>query len=187
MTRKQIHLLLAAVFAFLILCGLGWLMIPKWNRGSLLIEAQVVRPSGETQPAARETFYLLDADMIRLAMVEGNESSPLRERVYREHPTLEMVARVMDARRRSAYSLGAEVITFMENSRPLWETHVVRSVQTDARGRALFESLKPGDYWLMGRAQTVEDGAAFWNQPVAIGRGENSLQLDQTNALYLKK
>ena len=147
----------------------------------------MVRSSGEEQPAARATFYLLDADMIRLAMVEGNESSPLRDKVYREHPTLEMVARVMDARRRSAYSLGAEVISFMDNSRPLWEPHVVQSAQTDTQGRAIFESLRPGDYWLMGRTQTAIEGAAFWNQPVAISSGENSVKLDQTNALYVRE
>ena len=175
------------MFALLILCGLGWLIIPKWNRGSLLMEAQVVRSSGKTQPAARETFYLLDADMIRLVMVEGNESSPLRDQVYREHPTLETVARVMDARRRSAYSLGAEVIPFMLNSRPLWETHVVQFAHTDTHGHALFKSLKPGDYWLMGRMDTAGEGAAFWNQPITIGRGENRVKLDQTNALYVRE
>lgn len=187
MTRKQIHLFMTGAFALLILCGLGWLMIPKWNRGTLWIEAQLVRPAGEIQPAARKTFYLLDADMIRLAMVEGNEGSSLRDQVYREHPTLGMVAKVLDARRRSAYSLGAEVISFMENSRPLWETHVVQSAPTDAHGHVYFQSLKPGDYWLMGRTETVGGGAAFWNHPVTIGRGENKVKLDQTNALYVRE
>lgn len=187
MTRKQIHLLLAGVFALLILCVLGWLVIPKWNRVFLYIEAQIVRPSGEIQPAARETFYLLDADLIRLSMVEGNENSSVRDQVYREHPTLGMVAKVMDARRRSAYSLGAEVIPFMENSRPLWESHVVQSAHTDARGHATFKSLKPGDYWLMGRTETVGGGAAFWNQPITIGREEHHVKLDQTNALYVRE
>ena len=91
----------------------------------------------------------------------------------------------MDARRRNAYSLGAEVIPFMEDSRPLWEPHVIRSIRTDAQGRALFQGLKPGDYWLMGRTETKE-GAAFWNQRVSVGRGENRITLDQTNALYVK-
>lgn len=150
-----------------------------------MMEAQIVPPSGETRAVARETFYLLDADMIMLAMIEGNASSPLRERVYREHPNLGMVAMVMDARRRSAYSLGAEVMLFMENSRPLWESHVVRSVQTDARGRAVFKNLKPGDYWLLGRMETG-DGAAFWNQRISLSRGSNQITLDQNNALYVK-
>jgi len=149
------------------------------------MEAQITRPSGETQAVARESFYLLDVDMISLAMDEGDERSPLREKLEREHPNLRMVARVMDARRRSAYSLGAEAITFMENSRPLWESHVVGSAPTDAQGRAVFESLKPGDYWLMGRMQE-RGGAAFWNQRIFINRGENRIVLDQNNALYIK-
>ena len=185
MTRKRIHLLLVGMSALLILCGLGWLIIPKLNRASLLMDAQIVRPSGETQAVARETFHLLDADMIMLAMAKGNESSPVREKVYREHPNLGMVAQVMDARRRNAYSLGAEVMSFVEQSRPLWEPHVIQSTRTDAQGRAVFQSLKPGDYWLMGRTEAV-GGAAFWNQRVSVSRGDNKITLDQTNALYMK-
>ena len=185
MAQKKIHPLLILVLALLILCGLGWLIIPKLNRGSLLIDAQIVRPSGETQAVAYETFYLLDSDMIMLAMVKGNEGSPVRDKVYSEHPNLGMVAQVMDARRRNAYSLGAEVIPFVEQSRPLWEPHVIQSSQTDAQGRAVFKNLKPGDYWLMGRTEAA-GGAAFWNQRVSVGRGDNKVMLDQTNALYMK-
>lgn len=184
MARRRTLLILAGVFALLILCGLGWLIIPGLNRGSLLVETQIIRPSGETQAVARETFYLLDADMIMLAMIEGNASSPLREKVYREHPQLGMVAQVMDARRRSAYSLGSEALPFMENSRPLWEPHVIQSAQTDAHGRAVFKSLKPGDYWLMGRME-AGGGAAFWNQRISVSRGANKITLDQNNALFI--
>jgi hypothetical protein len=92
---------------------------------------------------------------------------------------------VMDARRRNAYSLGAEIITFVEDSRPLWETHVIQSARTDAQGRAVFENLELGDYWLMGRTESV-DGAAFWNQKLSVNRGENRITLDQSNALYMK-
>ena len=184
MARKQTHLWLAIMIGLLTLCGLGWLIIPGLNRGSLVMEAQIVRPSGESQAVARESFYLLDVDMISLVMNEGDERSALREKLDREHPNLKMVARVMDARRRSAYSLGAEAIAFMENSRPLWESHVVRSARTDAQGRAVFESLAPGDYWLMGRMQG--GGAAFWNQRIFVNRGENRITLDQNNTLYLE-
>lgn len=183
--RKRLHLWLAGMLGLLVLCGLGWLVISRLNRGSLVMEAQLVRPSGETQAVARETFYLLDADMIMLSLIEGNERSPLRDKVYREHPNLGMVAMVMDARRRSAYSLGAEAIPFMENSRPLWEPHVIQSAQTDERGRAVFKSLRPGDYWLLGRIEK-RDGAAFWNQRISVFRGDNRITLDQNNALYIK-
>jgi hypothetical protein len=185
MTRQRIHLWLAGMIGLLILCGLGWLISHGFNRGFLMIQAQIVRPSGETQAVASETFYLLDADIIRLAMIEGNERSPLHDKVYREHPNLGMVAMVMDARRRSAYSLGAEVMPFMENSRPLWEPHVIQSAQTDKHGHAFFKSLKPGDYWLLGRMET-EDGAAFWDQRISVSRGSNPITLDQNNALYVK-
>jgi len=185
MARKRILFLLAGAVLLLILSGLGWLILPRLNRGSLVMTAQTISPSGELRAAAGATLYLLDADMILLGMVKGNESSPLRERVYREHPNLGMVALVMDARRRAAYSLGAEIIPFMEDSRPLWEPHVLQVARTDAQGRAVFEHLKPGDYWLMGRTESV-DGAAFWNQRLVVNRGENRITLDQNNALFMK-
>jgi hypothetical protein len=185
MVRKRINLLLAGMFALIILCGLGWLIIPKLTRGSLLLDAQIVSPVGEKQAVARATFYLLDSDMIVLAMAKGEENDPVRSKVYSEHPNLGMLAQVLDARRRSAYSLGAEVMSFVEQARPLWEPHVVQSARTDEDGRAVFNGLKPGDYWLMGRTEAF-GSAAFWNQRVSVSRGENRLTLDQTNALYLK-
>jgi hypothetical protein len=185
MARNRTPFLVAGALAILLLVGSGWLIIPRLTRGSLVVDARIAYKPGESRPLLNETFYLLDADMILLSMVEGNEAGPLREKVYREHPNLGMVARVMDARRRNAYSLGAEVIQFMEDSRPLWETHVVQSARTDGQGRIVFKNLKPGDYWLMGRTKTNE-GAAFWNQRVSIDRGRNEIMLDQDNALYAK-
>ncbi len=186
MARKRIRSLAAlGLLALIVLSGLWWLIISRLNRCSLAMNARIVRGSGEMLPVANETFYLLDVDLILLAMEKGDESSPLREKVYQEHPNLGMVAMVMDARRRSAYSLGAEVLPFIEQSRPLWERHVITSLKTDAGGHAVFKNLRPGDYWLMGRMETGA-GAAFWNQRVSLERGENKIMLDQDNALYVR-
>jgi hypothetical protein len=185
MARERIRLLVALGLALLVLFGLSWLIIPRLNRGSLVMNARIIQGSGEMRPIAGETFYLLNADLILLPMEKGEESSPLRKKVYQEHPNLGMVAMVMDARRRNAYSLGAEVLPFIEQSRPLWERHVITSLKTDAHGNGVFKNLKPGDYWLMGRTDTGA-GAAFWNQRVSVERGENKIMLDEGNALYVR-
>ena len=59
------------------------------------------------------------------------------------------------------------------------------SAQTDFKGHALFEKIKPGTYWLMGMAET-RAAFAFWDFKVTVASGENKLMLDQNNALYSK-
>ena len=181
-TRKQNRFLIIAALAILILCAFAWLTVLRQRHGLLVVDAHVLYASGDAQPVAGEALYLLDADPIRLVLAKEGGGDPLREKLYREHPNLWMLAGVLDARRRHGSPLGAEVLTFMEQSRPLWETHIVQAVQTDSHGRAVFERLKPGAYWLMGRTAT-RVGVAFWNLHVSVKRGENKITLDQNNAL----
>jgi hypothetical protein len=63
--------------------------------------------------------------------------------------------------------------------------HFIQSVVTDFEGRATFENIKPGDYWVMGATETRAD-FAFWNHKVTIRPSENKALLDQNNALYSK-
>lgn len=155
------------------------------NYGALAIEAQIISPAGNKQPVARATIHLLNADLILLAMAEGDEHSPLHDKVYAENPRLKSLARLMNGRRREAYSLGPDAFLLLEQCRPLWEPHVLRTAETDAEGRASFENLRPGRYWLMGYRR--KDGEeAFWNQQVIIEKGTNRVALDEINALYFK-
>jgi hypothetical protein len=179
---KQRRILLFTVAA-LAAVGVGLLIIPGLNRGSLTVSARLVYTDGQAQAVAGEAFYLLDADPLRL-LIDGDrtEGRALASQVSREHPRLEALARVLDARRRYAYPLGAEVGSFVEDARPVWERHVVQSAGTDREGRARFQNLRPGDYWLMGRAPT-RGGLAFWNLPVRVERGSNQLSLEPDNSL----
>jgi hypothetical protein len=183
MKRKRILLWLSVAFALLLLAALAWVGSRRLTRGVLLVSAHVSRPHGEDAPARSMRLYLLDQDMIRLALVNGGQPSLLQEKVFSENPKLRGLAGLMNARRREAYSLGPEVLDFMEQSRPLWQPHVIQSVETDAEGRATFYNLKPGDYWLMGRTGTPAGGVAFWNLFVSIKRGETSVTLDPLNSL----
>jgi hypothetical protein len=162
--------------------ALAWVGVRRLTHGLLLVSVQPGYTDNVRAPAQGAALYLLDEDMIKLAVVKEGETNSLREKVYKENPGLRSLAGLMNARRREAYSLGPEVADFMEQSRPLWEPHVIQAGKTDAEGRVTFTGLKPGDYWLMGRVDT-RGGVAFWNLAVKVGRGTSSITLEPANAL----
>jgi hypothetical protein len=174
--RRRLSLaasLVAAVIATAATCS------PPRRAGtaSLHVEART-----ERGPGAGATLYLLDDDLIRLAMAAPTAADPAREAVHREHPRLRMLAGLMHARRYSAYPLGPDVKLLLEQSRPLWEPHVLRAARADDQGRAAFDGLAPGVYWLM--CVDERDGRlAFWNLWLTLGRGANEATLDTKNAL----
>ncbi|HYO91876.1 MAG TPA: hypothetical protein VEQ40_09575, partial [Pyrinomonadaceae bacterium] len=183
MKRRRILLSLSIAFALLLLIALAWVGTRRLTHGVLLVSAHVSYPDNERAPAQRATLYLLDEDMMKLALVKEGEPNPLQEKVFRENPGLRSLAGLMNARRREAYSLGPEVASFMEQSRPLWQSHVIQAVATNTEGRVTFTDLKPGDYWLMGRVEMRGGGVAFWNLFVQVKRGETSVALEPANAL----
>jgi hypothetical protein len=183
MKRRRIILSLSIAFALLLLAALAWVGARRLTRGVLLVTASVAPQDNGRAPVAAATFYLLDEDMMKLALLKEGQMSPLQERVFKENPKLRGLAGLMNARRREAYSLGPEVADFMEQSRPIWEPHVLQSRETDAEGRATFTELVPGAYWLMGRASLPGGGVAFWNLSVQVKRGENSIRLEPMNSL----
>ncbi|HKS28899.1 MAG TPA: hypothetical protein VJS44_13825 [Pyrinomonadaceae bacterium] len=182
MKRRRTLLYISAAFALLLLIALAWVGTRRLTHGVLLVSAHLSYPNGERTLAQGATVYLLDADMMRLALIKEGEITPLQEKVARENPRFRSLAGLMNGRRREAYSLGPEVKDFMEQSRPLWEPHVIQERKLDEEGRATFTDLKPGDYWLMGRADS-RGGVAFWNLFVRVERGETSVTLDAANSL----
>lgn len=134
-------------------------------------------------PPPRAIVHLLDIDPIELVSTGGDEQSPRAAEAYRAHPRLKELAGLMNARRQAAYSLGPDVFLFLDQSRPVWEPHVLRSAQTDAEGRAKLDDLAPGSYWLMCYCE--EPGSeAFWSRRVMIEDGANEVALERSEALY---
>src|SRR3989440_1997242 len=52
----------------------------------------------------------------------------------------------------------------------------------DFQGRASFPTIAPGKYWVVGFTRT-RGGCAVWNLPILLKPGENSVILDQKNAV----
>ena len=139
-------------------------------RPSLRLTVRMESASIDSSARANATFYLLDEDPIYLVMNGGNEQTLQAADVYRKYPRLQVLAGKMNARRQAAYSLGPDVFVLVDQSRPLWEPHVIRSVQTDGAGQSRLDDLKPGSYWLMGYSQTPEQ-EAFWLLSVTVKVG----------------
>lgn len=149
---------------------------PRTAAASLRVEART-----ERGPLAGAALYLLDEDLIRLAMAEDG-GDPLRRAVHREHPRLRLLAGLLNGRRFSAYRLGPDVRVLLEQSRPLWEPHVVAAARADDAGRAHFDGLAPGVYWLMCLDERG-GRVAFWNLWLPLERGAGGVTLDGRNAL----
>lgn len=113
-----------------------------------------------------------------------HENTPQGSEVYRTHPRLKILAGKLNARRFGGYSLSADVLLFIDQSRPLWELHVLRSGQIGLTGDSSIDNLTPGSYWLLAYSQ-VPGSESFWVQQVDINLGTNEVELQRTNALYV--
>lgn len=188
--RRSVSLAVVVSAALVVAGVLGWFVWRQLLRGTLAVDAGAVNSSNETEATREIFFYVLDEDLIKLAMDTGDAATPtpLRAQVFSAHPRLGSLAGLMNARRREAYSLSPDVFLLLEQSRPLWEPHVLARARGDERGRARFANLAPGIYWLMAETKTRDSsGDAFWNLQVAVGRGDHHVKLDESNALYFRR
>jgi hypothetical protein len=139
--------------------------------------------SGDTMHRPAVTFHLLDVDPIYLVMNDGLESTPQGGEVYKEYPRLKTLAGKLNARRFGGYSLSPDVFLFIDQSRPLWESHVIKSGQTDASGNAVLNDLAKGTYWFVAYSRASGE-EAFWLQQIDIKLGATEVELLRSNALY---
>jgi len=137
------------------------------NKGVLSIEAGVVYKMGGMQPVARVTFHLLDDDLENILQKAG----------YTGDKGSDVVTR---------YAIASQ---FPDQNQPFYgqakiviQSHIVQSVTTDFSGKAQFEGVPSGRYYIMGVTET-RGGFAFWNLRVDVKPGKNSVVLDQNNAV----
>jgi hypothetical protein len=154
------------------------------RRPTLQIKSRITSSSGESAGLSPVNLHLLDVDPFHLVMSGGHESTPQGSEVYRVHPRLKILAGTLNARRFGGYSLSPDVFLFIDQSRPLWELHVIKSGQTDSKGNASLEDLTPGSYWLLAYSE-LRGAEAFWVQQVDIKNGTNEVELQRSNALYI--
>jgi hypothetical protein len=161
-------------------------------RSSLVIDAQIIYNMGGPQPVARQTFYLLDADVLSLTVDDPKIKAKLDSaKDENEKLSLAMAGVLLAALKNAvdnkemAEKSGKTLLAAVELSKPYWQPHLVASTQTDFMGHGVFENLRPGTYWLLGITET-RAAFTFWNLRLSLGAGENKVMLDQNNALYSK-
>jgi hypothetical protein len=63
--------------------------------------------------------------------------------------------------------------------------HIVKTVTTDFTGKATFDTVAPGTYYLMAVASTPQS-YAMWNMRLELKPGPFAVSLDQNNAIFAR-
>lgn len=137
------------------------------EKATVNIEAAIIYNMGGAQPVAREHFYLLDTDLeaiLRTAKVQksGNIDLIGSFGFLAQYPEIN----------RAAYTNAMSGI----------KKHAAYSVETDFKGKGQFQNVKPGLYYLFGMTET-RGGFAIWNLRTKVESGEDSVTLDNKNAV----
>lgn len=143
------------------------------GKGTLSFETGVVLNSGDTKPASRTKFYLLDNSFAKILFDAGikddNKEFEDPRRIY------------------SAYVVNLDFIGALEKSskfvaeaNELIKPHILQEVTTGFDGKATFKPLPVGAYYLMGHTK-IYDNYLIWDKKVDITTGNNFITLDQNN------
>ena len=151
---------------------------PIKQSGVLSLEVGLVFKSGDVKPVARTTFYLLVDDLAKILKEAGIKTAN-HDGTPKESPDEDLVEVFALA---TKYKSLPAYQSFYPAALAALKPHVVQSVTTDFSGKAIFESLPTGTYYLMGVTQTPK-GYAIWNLRVDIKSGQSSIVLDQNNAV----
>lgn len=151
---------------------------PKGRANSTLsFETGLVFKSGDVKPVARTTFYLLDDNLAKILRDAGLQAP----RSYSSDVTSDEA--LVDAYASSIkYSILPEFKDFFPAATTALKPHITQTVTTDFGGKATFEPVAAGTYYLMGVSETPK-GYVVWNLKVELKAGKNSVTLDQNNAV----
>ena len=151
---------------------------PQGKANSILsFETGLVFKSGDVKPVARATFYLLDDDLAKILRTAGL----VAPRNYSgsgntDEDLVDAYASSIKYRIMGAYK---EFGPAAENAvRP----HIIQTITTGFDGKATFETVAAGTYYLMGMSETPK-GYVIWNLKVELKPGKNFVTLDQNNAV----
>ena len=153
--------------------------IPESQKGVLSFEAAVPLKSGNVQPIAGSTFYLLDRDLNQILQTSG----------IKPEKKLSLLNTFSMAHYGSTIGVERSVKLFssaMESIKP----QIVATTTSSSDGKGEFVSIVPGVYYLMNvsvvnlNAENLTDRrSVLWNVKVQIQPGPNSIQLNESNAV----
>jgi len=149
------------------------------EKGSLSFDAGVQLKSGNVKPIANGTFYLLDADLQNILQNSG----------LKPEKRLSLLNTFSMANYGSSQGVERSMKTFATAMESI-KTHVVATTTSDSNGKGQFSSIPAGTYYLMNAGVVYMDTGSLtdrnpvlWNVKIEIKPGQNSISLDQKNAV----
>jgi len=146
--------------------------------GELSFEAALVFRSGDVKPMARTVFYLLDDDLAKILRSAGLKTSQRYGTMQDTNQNL-----LFTFGSASKYPSLEDHAQFYSAATEALKPHIKQSVTTDFSGKATFQNVPVGTYFLMGFGLTPR-GFVLWNITVEIKSGSSSITLDQNNAAF---
>jgi len=143
--------------------------------GSLSVETGIVFQSGDVLPLARMSLRLSRKSFAEIvAEVLGKNNNPSSDEMEPIQKFAKGIA-LTQSLGESSGVLQDECITSLDK-------YSSSSAVTDFQGRAEMSLISPGIYFLVGHSY-VRGTAFVWNVRVEIKPGNNSIVLDQNNAI----
>ena len=151
---------------------------PAAQSGALSLEAALVFRSGDVKPMARTVFYLLDDDLAKILRAAGLKTS---QRYGTMQDTDQNLLFTFGSA--SKYPSLEDHAQFYATATEALKPDIKQSITTDFSGKAIFQNVQVGNYFLMGFGLTPR-GFVLWNVAVEIKPGSSSITLDQNNAAF---
>lgn len=144
---------------------------------SLSIEAALVYKSGDVVPVARNTFYLLDENLITIIK---NADVKLPDKVGVAYETVdEKFLYAISYLNDEFISSVPELNKFKNDFFKAITPHIVQKITTDFGGKGVFNNLTPQTYYVFGIGR-ARSASLVWNLPVELSNEQN-IVLDQNN------
>ena len=146
------------------------------DQGTLRVAAKVPLPDGSQRPAFASEFFLTTRqleDLLTEAIPYPSAANDVRQliRLWAE----------------SEKRAGGKGVKLALNVKSVLIKAQVSKVLTDFKGEAELAGLKPDDYYLIGIDKDDETGiATIWSKPIAVGRGENLVELSLQDVVWNK-
>jgi len=157
---------------------------PSKVQSTLSIEAGLVYKSGDAKPVPRTEFHLLDADPEKI-LTDAKVEKKGRLKSWKEVTLVKAYAAaklcVHRLTRCPALKDSWELVRDADNA---LKPHITKSVTTGFDGKASFEAVPAGTYYVMG-VYLLDDSFVVWSVEVGLESESQQVILDQNNALMI--
>lgn len=150
-------------------------------QSTLSVEAGLVYKSGDVKPVARNEFYLLDDDAEKILRDAGIEKRGRLRRWKEVSFVNSYAAAKLCVSRVTRCPALKDSWDFARDADNALKSHVIKTVTTGFDGKASFEPVPAGTYYVMG-VYLREDSFVSWNVKVELKSESQQVILDQNNS-----